>query len=113
MGVDLTLMPVLMRGGWLCHEMIEAPRDYDLFDLIRAAHPKEVGEPVHCHLAQDDDGNSTYGERTDTPYGQPLTWLPAGDLYKAFIGFDDRKARAIRSFLLEMGRDWPIVLYWH
>lgn len=112
MGVDLTLMPVLFKDSWLCHEMLACPRDNDLFAEIAKIDKTEVGKPVQSFRALDEAGNQTYGALEFNPYGTRLTWLPAGDLAAAFLHCDHRKARAIRSFLLEMG-DWPIVLYWH
>lgn len=113
MGVDLTLMPVLLKGSWLCHEMLICPRDNDLFAEIAKIDKTEVEKPVQSFRALDEAGNQTYGALEFNPYGIRLTWLPAGDLYKAFVDCDHRKARAIRAFLLELGRDWPVVLYWH
>lgn len=113
MGVDLTLMPVMFSHGWLCHEMIKASRNYDTHDAIRAADPDPVGVPVSSHLAQDDEGNSTYGDTTTNPYGGPLTWLSAGVLALIFAESEGWKDQAIGALLAKYPPDWPVVIYWH
>ncbi len=120
MGVDLTLMPVLMRGSWLCHEMIELPRatvrGKDLLDAITDLEAPVAPAEVHGFRAYDGDGDHAYGPMTHTSYGSPLTWATAGSLVACLMGFegaDHWKVQAIRALLKHYPEDWPVVLFWH
>jgi hypothetical protein len=112
MGVDLDLMPVLSRGSWNCHEMLHCDRDRDLFAAIAALGESLVPEPIWCHRALV-GGEQGYGQLSTTPYNTPLTWLPAGKLAPAFIGYSGWRNRAVRAYLTQVPEDWPVVLYWH
>lgn len=74
-----------------------------------------VPKPVVCHVARTAEGETRFGGLSETPYGTPLAWLPAGKL----ASLDDPsirdcwRNRAIWAALKELPEDWPVVLYWH
>ena len=112
MGVDLTIMPVLFRDSWLCHDMLTLDRCRYMWDDIANLGEKPVGQPVQSFRSRCEDGESCYGDMTETPYGTPLTWLPAGSLATA-ITYQTPKNVGIRAFLECLPSDWPVVLYWY
>lgn len=108
MGVDLTLMPILAEDFWSCHDVLELPRNYDAFDTIRAIDPQEVPGVVNTYR-----GEEGFGPTKTNPYGQPLTWLPAGPLALILADVDGWKYQAAAAWLAKMPEGWPVVLYWH
>lgn len=74
MGMDLTLMPFgADQGEWgYAHEMLDIPRDYELFDRIRELPALPVPAKFHTFRGVGDDGEHKYDETKETPYGDPL-----------------------------------------
>ncbi|MEQ8823860.1 MAG: hypothetical protein RIC14_05755 [Filomicrobium sp.] len=115
MGVDLTLMPLLQRGGNVSHELLLLERRSELWSEIEAIQ-RPFGRDVTCFLSRGEDGEPRYGDLGETPYGDPLTFVTAGELltlqgHEAVK--DNWRNRGIWMLLSEMPADWPIVLYWH
>lgn len=117
MGVDLTLMPVLFDGQWLCHELIRVERRRDLWEPICELPQTQIPEPIRCFVAQDPKtGETYYGERDTDPYGCAMKYTTAGDLLtvKDHEGVQDNfRNRAAWAYLAQLPAHWPIVLYWH
>lgn len=127
MGLDLKLLVLLGDTPnfdmWLGHTIITTGRDYYLYDTIkRQVDEKAIpeGKTVwsYFHDSEDDpDAESTYGEMYTNPYGEPLTWVTAGELADAFqvarqawLKADINEA--IYQFLRALPATWKIVLYW-
>ena len=128
MGLDLTLLPAeafkVDKGKlWgFSHTMLRLSRDYNLWSHIKEVKSvsldsfKEVD--FTCFLSPNKDGESSYGQLTKTPYGDPLKFVKADDLLKAM-----KECHAVESlmpwnaaamnFLKEIPPDTMIGLYWH
>jgi hypothetical protein len=116
MGVDLTLMPLLEKDYWVSHALIRLERRRALWPKIEALGARPVPEPLTCFQGVGPDGDPAYGEITQDPYGQPLTWLPAGELatlHDDETVQDNWLNQAAWAYLRQMPPDWPVVLYWH
>lgn len=116
MGVDLTLMPMERAGAWFTQDVLTVERRGNLWGQIKALPLFLAPEPVWCHLAKTKDGDSTFGELSADPYGNPLMWTMAGDLLslrKTLAIQDNTRNRAVWAYLAELTPNWPVVLYWH
>ena len=95
MGLDLTLTPDSYGCGFstkwfLAHTRIDLQRNYSLFAAIggrrgeetQVCYPRKLPESVKYQW-YGDEGIET---RTTDPYGDPLTYVTAGELRKAFEG---------------------------
>jgi hypothetical protein len=116
MGVDLKLLPVMLKGSWLCHDMIEVSRDRDLWDDVTKLPQQPIPQAIGCYLGHGKDGETCYGDIEETPYGERITYTTAGDL----MSLKDHEAvrwgwknKAIWAYLAQMPEDWLICLYWH
>lgn len=135
MGLDLSLLPLQtdpdMDWGF-SHTILDLWRCRDLFDKIGeldvierpdfkflcylSRHP-EAEEGKYCGL----EGEHCYGELTETPYGDPLTWTKAGALASVMEDYyqnteDDNRPRinlAAIAYLRLLDPDTPVALYWH
>lgn len=118
MGVDLTLMPLMSKEIDrlpLSRELIEIERRRELWDDINAL-PQKPLEKLGCYKAYDKEGNTCYGDATETPYGEPITYTTAGDLLSLSdhpAVQDNWKNIAVWAYLEKIPRDWPVALYWH
>lgn len=116
MGVDLTLMPLLSPDFWCAHDLLRLERRGELWPAIDGLPQKEIPKPIGCYVATSKDGETAYGDRDETPYGDKMKWTTAADL----LTLKDHEAvqdnwmnRAVWSYLAAMPPTWPIVLYWH
>ena len=116
MGIDLKILPVMFKGQWFCPDMLELPKNYDLWDKINELPQQPIPEPLSCFLSRDDEGNTCYGDIDETPYGKRITYTTAGALLslKDHEGVKNNwRKRAAWAYLAELPEDWPICLYWH
>lgn len=116
MGVDLTLMPTLNeipREGWpwIAHDRWVLSRSRALWGAIEALEPRVV--PQGKALIFGGDG---YGDYDCDPYGQPPTYLTAGELCRV-AGHpgvvDDQRNRAVWAALQVLDPEHPVILWWH
>lgn len=115
MGVDLTLMPLLSEDFWASHDLLRLERRRELWDDVAKLPQKPIPKPISCYVARRPDGESGYGDATETPYGEAMTYTTAADLltlseHEAVQ--DNWMNRAVWSYLAKMPPHWPIVLYW-
>jgi hypothetical protein len=85
MGVDLRLLPFDADHGdglSFSHTILEVGRNYDLHDKIRKLRSMPVPANFTSFCGLGDDGELTYGVTIETPYGEPLEYVLAGE----FIG---------------------------
>lgn len=133
MSLDLTLLPILAPmtasgveatapqqsdgSAWLAHDILSLHDGGDLWDTIQKIGERQVPTAIECHLARDlESGECRYGRITETPYGNPLTYLKVSEL-RTLV---DEEAvtrhwrnRAAWAALSQMPDDLPVVLYWH
>lgn len=119
MGLDLKLLPIDgrdMTGRYSTKNILCCERDSDMFEAIReAAIEKPVSDPVLCYFSRnDDDGESCYGEITETPYGGPLTKCTAKQLVTELMHSKlDGDNTWVFAALQAMDSRQEIILYWH
>lgn len=115
MGVDLRLLPFDADGGVnFSHTMMEIGRDYDLHDKIRKLRSMPVPEDFTSFCARGADGETTYGKTLETPYGEPLEFVLAGELSAINLPPDaGHVPRAIWAYLKELPSRTKVALYWH
>ncbi len=118
MGVDLTLCPdryaeVGMQPDWfLAHTRIDTDRHYAFQDAIRDLLP----DPLPPGTRFDWYSDTGIEHRTDDPYGNPLTSLPAGRfgrIPEAILGDTSAWNRGIVLFLQTIAPSTRVVLWWH
>lgn len=127
----------MLRVEWVEPEWGE---DYELDDLIKALPRQPVPKALSCHFASPPDDEVTvtpsvtptvysqggaiirecagycYGYVTEDAFGEPLTWVTAGDLatVKHHPGvIDSWNNRAVWAYLTNLATTWPIVLFWN
>lgn len=116
MGIDLKLLPLLYNGCWAAHDILCVERRKDLWPLIQEMPSFEIPNPLACHLALSNDGDSTiYEEIEDDAYGSVLKFTTAGSL--SALGTHDsvrynQTNRAVWAYLSNMHPDHEVVLYW-
>ena len=116
MGVELTFMPLWSPKSDLAHDMIDIGKNYELFALIEALPSKTIEEPIWCFRARLPNGENTYGQLEEDPYGKRLNTVTSTDLLsiKNHPSVNDYwRVRAAWAYIDAMPEDWPIVLYWH
>ena len=117
MGVDLRLLPLLGKDFWCAHEIWAVGRNRDLWELIDKLPQQPIPKAIGCFLARHPfDGETSYGDVEQSPYGDRLQYTTAGDLAKLRDYHevrDDWKNRSVWAALAEIPADWPIVLYWY
>jgi len=117
MGMDLRLLPVdsyTGPNGGNCHTILNCPRDYDMFEQIRAVGPLQLpaGHDFTAHTGKrNQDGEPTYGRLTTDAYGELYTWLRAGILGP--ILWKHHAAHPVSSYITALPPDTVIVLDWH
>jgi len=113
MGTDLTL--VVNKFGYndnmpLAYERIRIDRDYDLFDSIKQAGALPLRENRDL-LWYGDDGIE---QRTEDPWGAPLTSIRAGILADVMSRHDlSPKNSAVTVYMRALPSDTEIFLWWH
>lgn len=116
MGVDLTLMPESFNLGGqpYSHHLIEMNRDRVLWSAIETAGIERSVGSVICFKGPREDGEHTYGEATENPYGTPITYVQAGELADLLSKHKVYGANVwIHAALRSMPRALPVYLYWH
>lgn len=115
MSVDLTLMPLLSRDSFCAHQMVAVERRPELWPEIEKLPHEKMQAALACYVSVLPDGERGYGNATETPYGDPITFTTAGDL----LSLKNHKAvqdcwqnRAAWAWLAHYPKDWPIVLWW-
>lgn len=120
MGIDLRLLPFDAEGEInFSHTVLSCSRRYELFDLIGEIE-NQVGSNVPDHfstfVSRKDNLDSHYDDTQDTPYGEPLKYIPAKAL-KPFAAHDAVKDnwrnRAIWAYLNCLPDDTKVALFWH
>ena len=115
MSVDLTLLPVLTKDFWVCHDQLRLNSRRALWPEIDKLPQIPIGK-ITCFFARNKEtGETEYGELTEDPYGGYLKWTTV----EALLTLKDHQRiqdnwqnRAIWAWLSEMPKDWQIVLYW-
>lgn len=119
MGLDLTLLPFDCDQGNFCfsHTMLDCERRRDLFEAImKMLKETPVPDGFMSFRGRTQEGDTSYGVTTTTPYGAPLGWVPAGDLVNlgVHIGvLDNHLNRAIWAYLRELPKETKVALFWH
>lgn len=119
MGLDLLLLPFDADFSDLSfsHTILNCERRRDLFDAIQQT-LRETPVPEHfrSYVSQADGRDSHYGITTETPYGESLGWVYAGDL-RTFSEhpdvLDNERNRAIWAYLAQLPFRTKVALYWH
>jgi len=116
MGVDLTLMPLIGEDYWAAHSMLLLERRRELWPEFEKLDCIRIPKPLMCYVARNADGDTGYGALENSPYGERLTYITAGQI-KKFENLDPVQDnwlnRAIWEYIMKMPDDWKVVLYWH
>lgn len=110
MGIDLTLLPFDCDHEYLSfsHNVLQLPRDYNLFDKIRATTQNEVPEGFTSYVSRDDAYEEThYGKTTEDPYGEKVRYTTAGELKKCGIYGPSG------AYVNELPDENKVALFWH
>jgi hypothetical protein len=117
MGVDLTIMPQSYAFGEriICNDALMLERQNELWAAIETSGDEvDVTLPVTCHFARTKDGETCYGEVSESPYGNKLTLMSAGRLSEVLSAHQMiGKNVWILAALKSMKPNLPIILYWH
>ncbi len=119
MGLDLTLLPFDADSERMnfSHTVLSCERRGQLFEEIQELRATPVPEDFTSYLSLDGEYEEHhYGQTHETPYGEPLTYVLAGQLWP-FASHEDvmsqSKNRAIWAYLAELPPDTKVALYWH
>lgn len=117
MGVDLRLLPFDCDQGDFAfsHTILELGRDYDLHNEIRKLRKMPVPQTFTSFSGRAEGYEDTcYGVTNETPYGEPLEWVLAGELCAIKLSKDaPYKERAIWAYLQHLPPQTKVALYWH
>lgn len=127
MGLDLTLLPYDGRNeDWAASfTVLQCERRSGLFAAIgdvETARATPVPKSFNSYLSRDDDNSahytdSHYGNTQETPYGDPVHTLTAGELSRAFHDHEDVQDNALNratwAYLANLPPDTRVALYWH
>lgn len=127
MGLDLTLLVFDSHEEGpphFSHTMIYLDRHGALFDALRKveeAHGAPVPEGFTSFRSREKNayhphGDDHYGVTERTPYDEPLRFVRAGDLARAFAGVNlntSTRNTAAARFVIALGPRHRIALYWH
>jgi len=98
-----------MNEYFLGTESLSFYRDYDLFDKIREFNSKLITEEKIKFSEYSDTG---LFERSDDPYGGPLTFVKAGQFSK--ISYTKNSwNNAVLQFLKLLPSETIVILYWY
>jgi hypothetical protein len=118
MGVDLKLLP--FDGPYFSFTILPLGRAPDLFQdiaKIESSNIRLAPDNFSSYLSRDDKFEEPhYGLTIETPYGDRLRYVLAGELrhlehHDDVVG--DQRNRAAWSYLQELPDDTKIALYWH
>jgi hypothetical protein len=115
MGVDLRLLPFDYDGGSSAysHQILTYDGTYDFYDEINKLPQMPVPKSFHTFCSRDEAyEESRYGNTQETPYGERVKFVLAGDLVKIESG-NWPQARATRAFLRELPPETKVALFWH
>lgn len=117
MGIDLNLLP--FDGDWpnlaFSHTVLVCERHQDLFDVLVELPGEHVPKGFSSRLGRGPDGETTYGETQETPYGEPLLWVTASQLvaWSPHPGVQGNwRNRAIWAYLAHIPPQTKVALYW-
>lgn len=125
MGLDLKLLPMERwfdgtegNPGWgYSHSVLSLDRHQALFDRIGLLDAKELEDNVPSYVGRDvpdgsAEGETMYGVMTTTPWGDPITWVTAGEL--AAVDWSDTFPwnNAVHSFLRALPATTRVILWW-
>lgn len=124
MGVDLKLLIVdgnMGSNAGYSHSMVEYGRHYDLFEALNKVARTIPGFRLSGYLSRIPDGSwkdeSGYGEITETPYGDPLTYVSAREFLACVASHLpdrlDSLANGCVALIRELDDDAWICLYYH
>jgi hypothetical protein len=112
MGVDLTLVPIRddspRMPWWLEGSRLDLHRDYAVWNLIEPV--KRIPDGVRFSRYSDEG----IEDRNDDQYGNPLTYITAGDL--AIVKLHKQASlwnQACWAFIRALPPKTKIVLWWH
>lgn len=116
MGVDLRLLPFDSDSGDEAYSqtILELGSDYDLHDKIKQLPALPVPPSFRSFSGQVETFEGTcYGETKETPYGEPVLFVRAGDICSIRLKDATYVERAIWAYLKELPRHTKVALYWH
>jgi len=122
MGLDLTVMPILMplNTWWLGHNRLSFIRNYDLFRQIPGydrenAMPVFEANPIPPGVAFQNYSDSGIETITEDSWGSPLTYVQSNQFYNLIVvrTATHNHNAAIVQFLASLKPAVPVVLYWH
>jgi len=109
MGLDLRILPQHSQNADFSHDVIDLCRDYDLFDLIQGVEIKKgrkvPRKGINSFSGKNDASpDHIYGTTIETPYGETMKGVLAGELKESVRGYkaEGWKNRAFIAFLNEM-----------
>ena len=120
MGLDLVVSPIQYTSNnwWLCYNRLSFNRSYQLFSQIVNVGREWTDEPILNPLPVPkwieinwywDEGIETI---TENPYGEPLTYLTAGEFCELDTSDLGNWNSAVVEFLCALPRETPVLLYW-
>lgn len=117
MGLDLKLIPVdhdSFEWGF-GHSLIEVGWAGDLYDTLTRLKLTDPPKDFTTFIARGADGESTYGQTQETPYGDPLKCALAQAVARAMRKEVDEswQRTAARAYLEACPPDMRVALYWH
>lgn len=118
MGIDLVLLPLDHDSKDLAfsHTIIRLNRDSDLFERIKrlcpTALPSDHGVSAYVAVVPDGSykGESCYGTLVSDSYGDPYTWVTAGQLCGVF-GKNAKPAWTV-AYVMALPASTRIILHW-
>lgn len=121
MGVDLTLLPVEGNcHNWgYAHTLLETGRNYDTHRELTSLHPKpRLDWVLHSFVSRvsegPEKGEPCYGKVTETPYGEPITYLSSAEIVGAMekVKMLSEQEKAVLAYLRVIPT-CQVALYWH
>ena len=117
MGLDLRLLPFDCDNGDFAysHTILSCDRDSQLFDAIRELNQLSVTGRFYTFTGRQEGFEDVcYGNTQKTPYGEPVKFAIAGDLYRCFRNSGGTGVNsAIRAYLQCLEPQTKVALYWH
>lgn len=115
MGLDLRLLPFDADRDDLhfSHTILGCARDYDLFDAVHDVASERglvVPSDFWTFLGMR-GGEHGYAVTTETPYGDPLRYVLAGDL-KPLTALAHRCNEAVWAYINALPDETKVALYW-